>query len=207
MTDILPTILEAMEAMHWTEIFSVLFGILYLVFAARQNAICWWFGIVGCLLWAYAAFYLYDLYVDTLLQFFYVGISFLGIYQWKYGSKEKKELSITYLTQKEHFMVISSGLIMTLLIGYVFDNYTAAAASYIDTFTTVFSVIITFMVIQKKMDNWAYWFVIDSVYVYLYWTRGGYLFALLFVVYLVIVIAGYFEWKKSLAKQSIMQKG
>ena len=199
MTDILPIILEAVHTMHWTEILSVLFGILYLVFAARQHPICWWFGIVGCLLWAYAAFYLYNLYVDTLLQFFYVGISFLGIYQWKYGGAAKQELPITFLTKREHLLVIGGGLLATAVVGYAFDQYTAAAASYLDTFTTVFSVIITFMVIQKKMDNWAYWFVIDSVYVYLYWTRGGYLFAVLFLVYLVIVVLGYFEWKRSLS--------
>ncbi|MFK7937357.1 MAG: nicotinamide riboside transporter PnuC [Saprospiraceae bacterium] len=198
MNDILNTIGTTAQAMHWTEVFSVLFGIIYLVLAARQNPLCWWFGIVGCLLWAWAAFNLYDLYVDTLLQIFYVGISFLGIYQWKYGSEKKTELPITYLTRREHLMVIIGGLILTAVVGFLFDNYTDAAASYLDTFTTVFSVIITFMVIQKKMDNWAYWFVIDSVYVYLYWSRGGYLFALLFVVYLFIVVAGYFSWKRDL---------
>lgn len=198
MNEILNTISEAASAMHWTEVFSVLFGIIYLILAARQNALCWWFGIAGCLLWAWAAFNLYDLYVDTLLQIFYVVISFVGIYQWKYGSKDKTELPITYLTLKEHILVVVGGLILTAIVGFLFDNYTAAAASYLDTFTTVFSVIITFMVIQKKMDNWAYWFVIDSVYVYLYWTRGGYLFALLFVVYLFIVVAGYFSWKRDL---------
>lgn len=198
MTDILPTILETLQAMHWTEVFSVIFGILYLVFAARQNALCWWFGIISCALWAYAAFFLYQLYNETWLQLFYIVISFLGIYQWKYGSAEKKELPITYLRVREHFLIIVGGLILSGVIGYYFATYTVAASPYLDALTTVFSVITTFMVIQKKMDNWAYWFVIDSLNIYLYWSRGGYLFALLFVVYLVIVVIGYFEWRKTL---------
>ena len=82
------------------------------------------------------------------------------------------------------------------LVGYFFDEYTAAAATYLDAFTTVFSVIITFMVIQKKLENWLYWLVVDSVYVYLYASRGGYLFALLFLVYLVIVVMGWIRWRK-----------
>lgn len=192
------TILETAQQLHWSEVFAVIFGIIYLLLAAKQNPLCWWFGILGCLLWAYGAFYLYDLYADALLQLFYVGISFLGIYQWKYGSKEKAELPITWLTMREHLLVISGGLILTGIVGYFFSTYTNAAATYLDSFTTVFSILITFMVIQKKMDNWLYWLVIDSVYVYLYWSRGGYLFALLFVVYLVIVVIGFFQWKRDM---------
>ncbi|MEL7021238.1 MAG: nicotinamide mononucleotide transporter [Bacteroidota bacterium] len=49
-----------------------------------------------------------------------------------------------------------------------------------------------------------YWFVVDSVYVYLYWSRGGYLFALLFVIYLIIVCFGYAKWKRDLRLQKIV---
>ncbi|MEL7020682.1 MAG: nicotinamide riboside transporter PnuC, partial [Bacteroidota bacterium] len=172
--DIITQLWDAAVAMHWTEVSAVVLNIVYLILAARQNPLCWWFGILGCLSWAWAAFYLYDLYVDTLLQFFYVGISFVGIYQWKYGSVDRNVLPISHLRGSEHAAVIIGGSLLTVAIGFVFEQYTNAAASYIDTFTTVFSVLITFMVIQKKMDNWIYWFVVDSVYVYLYWSRGGY---------------------------------
>jgi len=196
MTEILDSIGTTAATLHWSEIGAVIFAIAYLILAARENVWCWFWGILSCGLWAYAAFFLYDLYVDALLQIFYIIISFLGLYQWLYGSSEKKALPITWLTWREHFWVISVGIIASLLVGYFFDEYTPAAATYWDAFTTVFSIMITFMVIQKKIDNWLYWLVVDTVYVFLYWSRGGYLFAVLFVVYLVIVMLGFLRWRQ-----------
>jgi len=201
MTEILNSIQTTAANLHWTEIGAVVFAIAYLILTARESVWCWFWGILSCTLWAYAAFFLYDLYVDALLQIFYIIISFLGLYQWLYGSSEKKALPITWLSRREHFGVIIVGLLATLFVGYSFSEYTSAAATYWDAFTTVFSIMITFMVIQKKIDNWLYWLVIDTVYVFLYWSRGGYLFALLFVAYLVIVVLGFFQWRGQLAEE------
>ncbi len=203
MTEILNSIQTTAANLHWTEIGAVVFAIAYLVLAARENVWCWFWGILSCTLWAYAAFFLYDLYVDALLQVFYIIISFLGLYQWLYGSAEQKALPITWLSRREHFLVVVVGLLATLFVGYFFDEYTPAAATYWDAFTTVFSVMITFMVIQKKIDNWLYWLVVDTVYVFLYWSRGGYLFALLFVAYLVIVALGFFQWQQQMGREKI----
>ncbi len=196
MNNLLEQILNAIQNLHWAEIIAVLFAILYLAYAAKEQVICWVFGIISCVFWTYAAFYLYDLYVDALLQLFYIVMSFIGIYQWLYGGAKKQNLEITSLTTKQHILIISVGFMLTGIVGYFFDTYTPAAATYIDSFTTTFSIIATFLVIQKKIDNWIYWFIIDAVYVYLYWIREGYLFSFLFVVYLGIIIFGYFEWKK-----------
>ena len=200
MNNLLEQLLNAIQNLHWAEIIAVFFAILYLVYAAKGKVICWVFGIISCVFWAYAAFYLYDLYVDALLQLFYVVISFFGIYQWLYGGEKKKNLEVTSLTSKQHVLIISVGFILTGIVGYFFDTYTSAAATYLDSFTTTFSIITTFLVIQKKIDNWIYWFIINSVYVYLYWIREGYLFSFLFIVYLVIIVFGYFEWKKEFKK-------
>ena len=48
-----------------------------------------------------------------------------------------------------------------------------------DAFTTIFSIIATFFLVRRKLDNWMYWVMIDAVYVYLYASRGAFLFALL----------------------------
>jgi len=169
--------------------------LLYVIFAARNHAVCWVFGIIGCVFWAYCAFYLYDLWLDAGLQVFYIGISFLGIYRWMYGD-EQKELPITKWSLKKHGWTIGIGILITILAGLFFKEYTPAAATYPDAFTTVFSVIATFMVIQRKLGNWIYWIVIDTVYVFLYASRGGWLFSVLFVLYLGMAVYGYFNWQK-----------
>jgi nicotinamide mononucleotide transporter len=69
---------------------------------------------------------------------------------------------------------------------------------YLDSFTTWGAIVTTWMVARKIIQNWHYWFIIDSVSVYLYTSRGLWLTALLFVLYLVLIVIGYREWRKSM---------
>lgn len=202
MTEILSIISEQIAGQTIFDWGSVIGALIYLILISRENPLGWFFGIIGCAFWAYAAFYQYQLYIDSGLQVFYILISFWGIYKWLYGGADKSELPISQLKWSEHAFIIGIGTVLSIVTGWLFSNYTEAAAPYWDAFTTVFSVITTIMVIFKKIDNWIYWFLIDSVYVVLYWSRGGYLFALLFIIYLIIVVRGYFNWKRMYQKQS-----
>ncbi len=186
---------EQLLALHWAEAGAVVFAVVYLVLASRNDIRCWIWGGVSCALWAWAAFFLYKLYVDAVLQLFYVAMSVWGWYSWKQGEDDTRQRPITRMRRHQHLAVIFGGSLLTLLVGHFFARYTDAAVPYLDAFTTVFSVIITFLVIYRKLENWLYWLVIDSVYVYQYGSRGGYLFALLFVVYLVLAVRGYGKWR------------
>ena len=75
---------------------------------------------------------------------------------------------------------------------------TDAALPFLDAFVTWGAVIATYMVAKKLIENWIYWFVIDSISIYLFISRELYLTALLFFVYLIIIIFGYISWKKKL---------
>ena len=82
------------------------------------------------------------------------------------------------------------------LLGFYLSIYSTAKMPIIDSFTTVFSVIATYMVTKKVLENWLYWIVIDIVSVYLYFSRDLQLTSLLFVIYTIVAIFGYFSWKK-----------
>lgn len=192
--------MEILSVLDWREGLAVLFGLLYVILAARNVVWCWFWGILSCLLWAWVAFDLYDLYIDALLQLFYVGISIWGIYSWLYGGQSSEELPVSRMKSKSHYLIIGLGLPGSLLLGYFFGEYTDAAATYPDAFTTLFSIITTILVIKRKLENWLYWIVIDTVYIFLYASRGSILFTLLFVLYLVIAVFGYFKWKREMGE-------
>ena len=195
--------------MTWVEVVAVLASGTYVVLAAKENIWCWFFGIIGAAMWAYAAYAFFGLYIDALLQLYYVGISIYGWQQWTKHSKSQheiiddlndfensKNLNISKLSLNDNFKIIGGGLLLSFLVGFLFDKFTPAASTYLDAFTTVFSIITTALVTRKILDNWMYWIVIDSVYVYLYASRAGYLFALLNVVFVIISIFGFLEWKR-----------
>lgn len=189
--------LEELRQQHLAELGAVLTAIIYLWYATRANVWCWFWEIVSCILWAYAAYALYALYLNTLLQVFYVFVSFWGVYQWKFGDAGKPRL-ITRLRPHDHVLLIGSGTLVALALGYVLTKYTNGAATYLDAFTTVFSILATFLVIYKKLENWLYWLVVDLVYVYLYWREGSLLFTLLFVVFLFMASYGFFRWRRQM---------
>jgi len=181
--------------MHWAEIWAVIFGLIYIYLVVQENVWCWFWGILSCALWAWSTYALYSLYVDAILNIFYVVMGFVGIYQWKFGSKDKSDLPITQMTVNQNVMVIVAGVALTFVFGFIFEKFTEAEKTYLDSFTTAFAVFATFMTIQKKLDNWIYWIVIDLLYIYIYWMIGAYLFMLLYMVYCVIAVNGYLKWK------------
>ena len=183
--------------LSWVDWVVTLTALLYVVLAARENIWCWFWGIISCSLWAYASFAFYNLWLDALLQLFYVTMSFVGIYQWKFGGQAKKVLSVSRMTLAEHLWVIIPGVFLAWIFGRLFDQFTQAAATYLDAITTVFSIITTFLLVRKKLENWLYWIVIDLLYAYLYFSRGAYLFAILMLVYTGIALTAYFSWQKS----------
>ncbi len=186
---------------YTSELLAVITGVIYVVLAARNNSWCWFWGIISAAFWTYAVGLIFGLYLDAFLQVFYIVMAVIGWWQWTKGTEEE-QLRITKLSRSEHLIILASGSVLALLFGYLFDEYTPAAATYLDAFTTIFSMAATFMVVQRKLENWLYWIVIDALYVYLYFTRGAYLFALLFVVYVVIAAIGYWRWKKEMVSAS-----
>ncbi|MEM6964335.1 MAG: nicotinamide riboside transporter PnuC [Bacteroidota bacterium] len=202
MSDIISNLIESAEALHWTEVWAVIFGTVYIILVLRENIWCWFFGILSCSLWAWATYALYDLWIDGLLNIFYVIMGFVGIYQWKFGSKKKEALPITEMTVNQHVTIVLAGILFTFLLGYIFAAFTTAQKTYLDAFTTSFAIFATFMTIQKKLENWIYWIVVDVLYVFMYWSTGAFLFMLLYLVYCGIAIRGYFDWKRLVVEES-----
>jgi nicotinamide mononucleotide transporter len=184
--------------LYYSEIFAVFFAVLYIYAAAREQPISWIWAIISSLFWAYASFFNFKLFVDVILQFFFIITSFIGLYNWKYGGKEKLNLTVSRMDIRLHFWIIVPGLFMSYLFGYFFARFTSAASTYLDSFTTIFSILNTYLLVRKKIENWLYWMVIDGVMAYLFFTRGAYYFSGLYVLYIVLSVDGYFKWREKL---------
>lgn len=175
------------------ESIAVLFSILYVVLAVKENIWCWGAALTSVSLYIYICFSA-QLYPETGLQVFYFIMAIIGYYMW---NKENKE-EIKEWSEIKHLLIILLGAILTFFMGFYFSTYTNSQMPIIDSFTTVFSIIATYMVIKKVLGNWLYWIVIDAVSVYLYFNRDLHLTSLLFIAYTIIAIFGYFSWMKKM---------
>ena len=177
-----------------TESVAVFFSILYVMLAAKENILCWWAAAISVSLYIYICFSA-QLYPETGLQIFYLFMAFYGHYNW---NKKDQSLQISEWSISKHLFILIFGAILTFLIGFYFAAYTNAKMPIIDSFTTVFAVLATYMVVKKILGNWLYWIVIDAVSVYLYFSRDLHLTSLLFIAYTIIAIFGYFSWIKKM---------
>ncbi len=188
---------------HWVDILAVLTGIIYVILVARNHIACWAFGIVSSGLTMYSVFFFLDLYIETFLQGFYVLAGFWGWWTWS-AKQGKAAQPIVSLSLRTHIWIMIFGGLSTFFFGWLFQQSTQAAATYVDAFTTVFALITTLMVAYRILENWLYWVVIDAVSIYLYWSRGGHFYAILFGVYVVVAIIGYIRWQRELAATNAM---
>jgi nicotinamide mononucleotide transporter len=185
---------------NWSiiESVAVFFSILYVILAAKENILCWWAAGISVTLYIYI-FFSVQLYPETGLQVFYLFMAFYGYYNW---NKKEQSLQIIEWNISKHFAVLILGAILTFLMGFYFTTYTNAKMPIVDSFTTVFSIFATYMVVKKILGNWLYWIVIDTVSVYLFYSRDLHLTSLLFMAYTIIAVFGYFNWLKLMQKDA-----
>lgn len=187
--------LQSQSTLDWA---ITLTALLYVWLAARQNAWCWVSGIVSSGLWAWADFTQYNLWVDGILQVFYVGMGFWGLYAWRSKTKTSVELRIHQLPLKSHFFLVLAGLALTLALGFLFKQFTTTSFPYADSFITAFSIIATLLTVKKVLENWLYWIVFDTLAVFLFWAKDAVLVAFVMVIYTIMAVYGYRKWKKEM---------
>lgn len=201
------TILDVLALTSGWELIAVLLAAAYVVLAIRQSLWCWPAAAVSASI--YTVLFLHgELYMESLLQVFYVVMAGYGYYQWNLGRQsgrpEENEISSSFITVQNLAWHIRWGvgiLGATLVIGWLLSTYTNAQMVWLDTLTTLFSLFATFLVARKVLENWLYWIVIDATYVALFWVKGYYPTAILFAVYTVMALIGYLRWKQSYQQQ------
>jgi len=181
------------------ELSAMILALAYLLLAVRQIIWCWLAAFVSTLIYS-GVFLQAQLYMDAALQVFYALMAIYGWSQWRHGGHADSALRISKRPMQWHGITLAVIVLISLVSGFLLSRYTNAAFPYLDSFTTWASVIATWMVARKVLENWIYWIAIDSVSVYLYVHRGLYLTVILFILYVMIAVAGWQTWKSEYRK-------
>jgi nicotinamide mononucleotide transporter len=185
-------ILEAIKSTSYWEWQAIVFGVLYLIFAIKEKLICWAFAFINSATYVYVS-YTAKLHLDALLQVFYVIMAVIGFVNW---NKPKNETVFQQLPMRKHVMIIAFTMLVSILLGTIFARYTSQVSPYVDATTTCFSLVATYMTAKKIVENWLYFVVVDSIMVYLYFTRDLKMSSVLMLFYTLMAINGYIHWRK-----------
>ncbi|SNY56857.1 nicotinamide mononucleotide transporter [Arsukibacterium tuosuense] len=197
----LSNVLEQWQLMHSLELLATLLALAYVVLALRQSLWCWPAALLSTILFTHI---MWDsaLLSDALLQLYYAAMAMYGWWRWQQLKQQHHgQNTVSEWPWRRHLQLIAVTGAIGLVLGYLMASYTHADFAYLDAQTTAFSVMATWLVARKLVSNWLYWVVIDAISIYVYAQKHLYFLTLLFMLYTIIALAGYFIWRATYQQQ------
>lgn len=176
--------------LEWIAFF---FGVAQVVLAWKNKVANFYVGAISVMLYTYL-FYENGLYAEALLNAYYLAISLGGIFIWQ-KSKQQQVLAIRSCTRKNHlhsFLLFVSTFLLLLLVLIHFTNSTVPIA---DALVSALAWTGAYLLVQRKLENWLWLTASNILAIPLQVYKGMPLTALLTVIYLVLGVLGYFNWK------------
>jgi len=188
-------------ALKTFEILAAIAGVAYVILAARRNRLCW---IVGAVCSAFIAVVsaVSALPMQASLNVFYVGMSAYGWWSWT-SSSAQGEVPVRVWPYPWHIGAVLVVLALSFSSARWLAKETDAAWPLLDSLTTWFSLLATWLQARAFLENWLYWVVIDGVLVFLFYTRGNMLLALLNFMFIGIAAATFIAWRRKFRTQMV----
>jgi len=177
------------------EIAANLFNLISVFLANRKRVSTWWTGIIGTILFA-VLFFQVKLYADFTLQFFFIATSCLGWWNWLRGGAEKDELPITRTNPFRLALDLFVALVVLVGYGYLLSKYTDASFPFVDSIVLVFSVLAQLLLMERKLENWLFWILVDAIAIPLFVWKELYLTAAIYAAFLINAVLGFRNWHK-----------
>jgi nicotinamide mononucleotide transporter len=177
------------------EIGGVLANLIFVIGVVRQQIWAWPFGIAGSILGAiYFGLISPPLLAEAGLYIFYAWMGWMGWRTWKRNSGHLGKVNIVRVEPTKHVAIVFIGLIAWLTLGYSLKKFTSSDLPYLDSFSTVFSIIATFLEIRRWLHVWAYWIILNGFSIYLYFLKDSFWYSMLMVIFTILSIWGYRSW-------------
>lgn len=189
----LDAMLQGLLALSGWEVTAALLGVGYVVFAARESQWCWPMAFISTLIYT-ALFWDGQLPMQALLNFYYMGMAIYGYMLWRQHKQSEDNIAIHNWPISYNLAFLAVGTVLTLLVAYYLQSYNASQRPYLDAGVTVFSVLNTWLMARKILQNWLYWVIIDGAAIVLYLQTGFYATVALFSLYTILATAGYINW-------------
>ena len=193
--DLLAQLAGAWHDTSGVELAAAVLAVIYLLLAIKQRIGCWFAYFISSCLYVWVLFGA-RLYMESALNGFYAVMAVYGFWQWRYG-RSGNPLQVGHWPVGRHAAGFAATVALSLFTSYFLRRFTPAAWPFVDSLVTWSSVFATFLVARKVYENWHWWLVIDSLSVGLYYTRHLYVTMLLFASYLVLILFGMREWRRS----------
>lgn len=188
--------------MNYLEIVAVIFGILSVWYARKENILVFPFGIINVVIFIYI-FFVKKLYANAGINLVYLITNIYGWYNWARPQANDEKLKITSNSTKQNVWMITAAIAVYFLILWILIaanrtdlKYVHSYLPWIDASNSTLFLFATILMTIKKVENWIYWIVGNLISIPIFLIQGLYFTSIQYAVFLALAISGYIEWKK-----------
>ncbi|MEL8055008.1 MAG: nicotinamide riboside transporter PnuC [Pseudomonadota bacterium] len=170
------------------------------IMAARNQSISWVLGVAGCILFG-IFFFQIKLYADVTLQGFFIITNIIGWLNWRYGGAQQTVLPVTRVQPIWHLFLYFPAAVLTAW-GYseLLRRFTDASYPLIDSFILTFSVVAQLLLMNRKLETWIFWIIVNSIAVPLYFVKEAYVTSFVYSLFWFNAFYGFYVWRGELKK-------
>ena len=181
------------------EITAVFFGLFSVWYAKKDDILVFPTGLVSTFIYAYLLWQ-WNLLGDSMINVYYFVMSIYGWYHWTRKNGDVDEFPISIMTNKEKVMaiIIFIATLFFVIIVYLYFNKFTSWYSYLDTILTAIFFVGMWLMAKRKIENWIFWILGDLLSIPLYFAKGYTFTSLQYLVFTIIAVYFYLEWKKIL---------
>lgn len=182
------------------ELLGTIVGLIYLWLEYKASIYLWIAGIVMPAIYLFV-YYEAGLYADFGINVYYLLAAVYGWIVWRSGkTKDAPELPITRMPRSYWLPLLVVFTLVFVGIAWLLITQTDSTVPWADSFTTALSIVGMWMLARKYLQQWWVWIVVDAACSALYIYKELYFTAVLYALYAIIAIFGYFKWKKMMER-------
>ena len=193
---------EASTTQIILEFTAFVFGILSVWFARKENIWVYPIGLIATIITTYL-FFIKGFLGDMMINAYFAIMSIYGWYKWARKKNQKKALSITRTNRKEKMIGIVLFFVTIFVVFgiYNFFGNEIKNENYIDILASGIFFTAMWYMANKKIENWILWIFGDIILVPILAYRGLGILSLQYLIFTILAVSAYLEWKKILNKK------
>jgi nicotinamide mononucleotide transporter len=195
-------LLEGLYATTWIEFVAVVFGILSVLYSRAENILVYPTGLINTTLYIYLSIAA-GLYAEASVNTYYSVMSIIGWVLWAQKRNGEDKLHITRSSASEWRNALLFFAGAWLLLWYILQRFTNSAVPIADAFASASAYTGMWLMTRKKLENWIWWIITNMASIPLYFSKGYVFTSFQYVVFLVLAIMGYLEWKRKVTPRTV----
>jgi len=195
MQDLWQQLITGLWATTWLEFTAVFFGIASVLLSRIEHIGVYPTGIVNTTIYIYLSI-IAGLYAEASVNLYYTVMSVIGWVLWSRKRSDGEKLQISRSSRQEWVYSLIFFVLAWATLWFVLQKYTDSSVPIADGFASATAYTGMWLMARKKLENWLWWIATNTAAIPLYFIKGYVFTSFQYVVFLVLAVMGWVEWKK-----------